>query len=255
MDWANIGASKLPAYRLLYGTVQKDMATRAFIAVNDHKFGTKTVLRGQAEHEFLPGDVISRISMLPLLGLEPGSCAGAVKGVSRLGGAASVYCNAAAEFTNVCWPATIIVGCTLEFCVNAHCWNGHVWLQASMVSKGVVRLFGKVDWRGKVGVSAYLGDAVVVENVEGLASPNASWWHKLSFVVANENQRELVQLWWGSHEANEHVTLSLSLTLTFSSHVVAILIACCRCNGAPSWITSHIDIDGNDHHRGFATKH
>jgi hypothetical protein len=70
----------------------------------------------------------------------------------------------------------------------------------------------------------------VVANVQGLASPEEDWWYKLSFAVTTNDQQELLQLWWDSHGANEHVTSKHNAHLKHHAHlhhVVTTLIVSC----------------------------
>jgi hypothetical protein len=209
LDWANPVSSKVLTGRSIMGCLRKDMSVQAIMRVNAD-FDSKCMLRhDEASDCFKPGDVFRSVSVLPLLSFEH-SGKGAVKGSAKVGGAMSIFCNAQSKYTTAAWSfARDIAKSTMQMSVNAHNINAHNWMQQSLASKHKVRLYGKLaNWQDKKDVVGYLADATVVENVEGIAEPNAKWWWKLEFEVDCPEQLEVLRAWWQGHEC--HVNLRVA---------------------------------------------
>ena len=182
------------------------MSVQAIMRVNA-EFGKECVLTHDKTSDcFTPGDVFSSVKVLRLLSFEHGG-QGAVKGSEELGGAMSIFCNTESQYTTAAWSfSSNIAGPVMEMSVNAHNSRAHKWMQQSLLSKKKVRLYGKlVNWCGKEDVAGYLADATVVENVEGVAEPNAKWWWKLEFEVDCPEQLDVLSAWWHGHQC--HINL------------------------------------------------
>jgi hypothetical protein len=80
VDWEDPGASRVLPQRYISGVVVEDISITACILANE-EFGHKVVLRQQQPGvQFTPGDVFAKASVMVMVGMEPQSQGGAVKG-------------------------------------------------------------------------------------------------------------------------------------------------------------------------------
>uniref|UniRef100_A0A7R9TMX5 Uncharacterized protein n=1 Tax=Prasinoderma coloniale TaxID=156133 RepID=A0A7R9TMX5_9VIRI len=174
-DPAHPSASRIHHSRVVCGgRVRKDVHARALLRANE-EFGVKLTGTSQSEDVWLPGDTFVHPKATVLLGLEPHSFSGAVKGNGRDG---AVYLFFSRAFVKPEYGPYVTrghIGARTRSAAHTH--TRRFWFLAERIrhtpnslymrvaheKRTSVRCFGPITWRGESPTTiAYLGNCRVM---------------------------------------------------------------------------------------------